>query len=47
MSDFIDVHALIKTYLSKWYWFVISVILCVGIGFLYCRTTNNPQMGSH
>ncbi len=43
MSDFIDVHALIKTYLSKWYWFVISVILCVGIGFLYCRVHQRPM----
>lgn len=42
-SDFIDVHALIKTYLSKWYWFVISVIFCVGIAFLFCRRYQQPM----
>lgn len=42
-SDFIDVNALIKTYLSKWYWFVISIIFCVGLGFLYCRVHQRPM----
>ncbi|MCM1076572.1 MAG: polysaccharide biosynthesis tyrosine autokinase [Bacteroides sp.] len=37
MSDFIDVQALVKAYLSKWYLFVISVIVCIGLGLLYCR----------
>lgn len=36
-SGFVDIHALLKQYLSKWYWFVISVVLCVGAGYLYCR----------
>ncbi|MBD5314326.1 MAG: polysaccharide biosynthesis tyrosine autokinase [Bacteroides sp.] len=42
-SDFIDFNALIKTYLSKWYWFVISVILCVGLGYLYTRKYQRPM----
>ena len=43
VSDFIDVHALVKTYLAKWYWFVISVILCVGLGYLFCRRYQQPM----
>ncbi|MBD5353356.1 MAG: polysaccharide biosynthesis tyrosine autokinase [Bacteroides sp.] len=42
VSDFIDFNALLKTYLSKWYLFVISVIVCVGIGYLYCRVHQRP-----
>ncbi|MDE6089710.1 MAG: polysaccharide biosynthesis tyrosine autokinase [Duncaniella sp.] len=42
-SDFIDFNALIKTYLSKWYWFVISVIFCVGLGYLYTRKYQRPM----
>lgn len=42
-SEFVDVSALLKTYLSKWYWFVISVIFCVGLGFLYCRIHQRPM----
>ncbi len=41
-SDFIDIHSLVKTYLSKWYWFVISVIFFVGVGYLYTRMNNRP-----
>lgn len=41
-SEFIDINALMKTYLSKWYWFVISVIFCVGLGFVYCRIHQRP-----
>ncbi len=33
-SDFFDVNALVKTYVSKWYWFVISVIFCLVMAFL-------------
>lgn len=36
-SEFIDVSALLKSYLSKWYWFVISVAFCVLAGYLYTR----------
>lgn len=37
VSDFIDVNAIVKNYVSKWYWFVISVIVCLVLGFLFCR----------
>lgn len=41
-SDFIDINSLVRTYLSKWYWFVISVIFFVGVGYLYTRMNNRP-----
>lgn len=36
-SDFIDIRGLIKTYVSKWYLFVISIICCLAAGFLFTR----------
>lgn len=36
-SDIIDLRALFRTYISKWYLFVISVIVCVGLGLLFTR----------
>ncbi|MBO4978418.1 MAG: polysaccharide biosynthesis tyrosine autokinase [Muribaculaceae bacterium] len=34
-SDFIDIKALLKTYLSKWYLFAISVFVCVACAALF------------
>ena len=34
-SDFIDLSALIKQYVSKWYLFAISVFVCLALGFFY------------
>ena len=42
-SDFFDVNALVKTYVSKWYWFVISVIFCLVMAFLFCRIYKRPM----
>lgn len=42
-SDFFDVNALIKTYISKWYWFAISVIFCLVLAFLFCRIYQRPM----
>lgn len=39
-SEYIDIRAMIKEYLSKWYWFVISVVLCAGVAFLYTRISH-------
>lgn len=36
-SDFIDVSALAKMYLSKWYLFAISIFVCLAMGFLFTR----------
>ncbi len=36
-SDIINVRSLLKSYVSKWYLFVISVVCCVAIGLLFCR----------
>ena len=35
--DFFDISSLFKTYLSKWYYFAISVVVCVGLGFVYTK----------
>lgn len=36
-SDFIDIQGLLRQYLSKWYWFAISVVLCLGLAFAYIK----------
>lgn len=37
-ADFIDFHAILKSYLSKWYLFVISAVLCTAVGFIWVKT---------
>lgn len=39
-NDAIDFAGMIREALKKWYVFVISVVLCVGLAFLYSRTRN-------
>lgn len=34
-SDYIDVKALLRTYISKWYYFLISVVVCCALGYAY------------
>lgn len=34
-SDFIDIPGLVRQYLSKWWLFAISLIICVGFSLLY------------
>lgn len=41
-SDFIDVRAIAQEYISKWYLFVISVIVCVAIGWIFAKI-NPPK----
>lgn len=36
-SDFIDVRGIVREYMSKWYWFVISVFICGCLGFLVAK----------
>lgn len=38
-SDFIDIPALMRQYVSKWYLFVASVIVCVALGWFYAWIT--------
>ena len=40
-SDFIDIVGLFRQYLSKWYLFVISVIVCGGLAYFF-TTINHP-----
>ena len=34
-SDFIDLGALVRQYFKKWYYFVISVVVCLAIALLF------------
>lgn len=38
-SDIVDLRGLFRTYASHWYLFVISVVVCVGLGLLLTRVT--------
>ncbi len=42
-SDYIDIKPLLHNYISKWYYFVISVVVCCIIGFVYVRTHPNDM----
>ncbi len=35
----VDISTLIKPYLSKWYWFVISAFICLILSFIYIKTS--------
>lgn len=41
-SELIDVKSTLREFSAKWYWFVISVICCLIVGFLYSRIVK-PQ----
>lgn len=36
-KDFIDIASIAREWLSKWYWFVISAIVCVGLAYGYTK----------
>lgn len=38
-SEIIDIVGLLKIYMSKWYYFVISVFVCCGLAFGYTKLT--------
>lgn len=39
-SDFIDIRALLEDYRAHWYWFLISLVVCCGIGVVYIKVRN-------
>ncbi|MDE6206305.1 MAG: polysaccharide biosynthesis tyrosine autokinase [Muribaculaceae bacterium] len=41
-SDFIDIKGLLHQYISKWYYFVISVIVCCALGYAFIKI-KQPQ----
>ncbi len=41
-SDTIDVGKVISNYLHHWYWFVISLVVCCGLGWVY-MAKKSPQ----
>lgn len=34
-NDYVDVKQLVSSYTKRWYWFLLSLILCVGIAYAY------------
>ncbi|MDE6116550.1 MAG: hypothetical protein K2G33_03475, partial [Duncaniella sp.] len=36
-TDYIDLKSLLNTYISKWYYFVISIVVCGALGFVYVK----------
>lgn len=42
-GDFIDFGAILKMYTSKWYYFIISAVIFVGIGYLFTRMYQREQ----
>lgn len=40
MTDTINIRELVFKYLNKWYWFLISVIVCFVIAYGYLKITN-------
>ena len=40
-KDNIDYRELMLKYLHKWPWFLLSVIICVFVAFIYLKSTNN------
>ena len=45
-SDFIDISALLQEYLSKWYLFVISVVVCLAVGWVATKIIK-PKYAVH
>lgn len=43
-SDYIDFVALLRDYLSKWYLFVISVVVCVGLAYVFAKRSDRPMV---
>lgn len=41
-QDKIDLRGIMGRYLKNWYWFVLSVILCCGAGYVYIK--KNPPL---
>lgn len=39
-NEEIDLKIILHRFLKKWYWFVISLIICSGLGALYYNATN-------
>ncbi|MDE6859326.1 MAG: polysaccharide biosynthesis tyrosine autokinase [Duncaniella sp.] len=36
-TDYIDLKSLLNNYISKWYYFVISIVVCGALGFVYVK----------
>lgn len=42
-AEYLDIKGLLRSYISKWYYFAISVFLCLVLGFLYTRMHNRDM----
>ena len=49
----INLHDIIRMILMNWYWFVLSVLVCLGVAYyylaktpkIYSRTAHHPRQG--
>lgn len=41
-SEFFDIKSLLLDYRAHWWWFLVSLIFCLGVAFVYIRT-HNPK----
>jgi len=39
-NEVFNLREILLKYLHRWYWFLVSVVLCFGIAFFYLKTTN-------
>ena len=39
-KSFIDFQLIYRTVILNWYWFILSVIICVGLAAIYLRYTH-------
>jgi capsular exopolysaccharide synthesis family protein len=44
IMEHIDVKIVLRKLLRNWYWFALSVIICLGAGFYYLATTNSEYV---
>lgn len=40
-SEFINVNAILADYRKHWWWFAISAVVCVALGYMYTRVHND------
>lgn len=38
VSGEFNIRTILDVFLSKWYWFVLSVLVCVGLAYVFLQT---------
>ncbi len=42
-SDYVDLNALLKSYLAKWPLFLVSLVVCLSLGYIFTRLNQRPM----